>query len=81
MAIEQVLQTALNDAIQEIGATKNIKNVTELTQALNSGITSQVSDALSIYGDLIAKCVQQEVSSIYIHSKYYFPLKPPQFYL
>jgi len=70
MAIEQVLQTALNDAIQEIGATKNIKNVTELTQALNSGITSQVSDALSIYGDLIAKCVQQEVSSIYIHSKY-----------
>lgn len=70
MAIEQVLQTALNDAIQEIGATKNIKNVTELTQALNSGVTSQVSDALSIYGDLIAKCVQQEVSSIYIHSKY-----------
>lgn len=70
MAIEQVLQIALNDAIQEIGATKNIKNVTELTQALNSGITSQVSDALSIYGDLIAKCVQQEVSSIYIHSKY-----------
>lgn len=70
MAIEQVLQDALNDAVQEIGATKNIKNVTELTQALNSGITSQVSDALSIYGDLIAKCVQQEVSSIYIHSKY-----------
>ncbi len=70
MAIDQILSQALNDAIQEIGATKNIKDVTQLTQALNSGITSQVSDALSIYGDLIAKCVQQEVSSIYIHSKY-----------
>ena len=70
MAIDNILQQALNAAISEIGTTKNIKTVTELTQALNSGITSQVSDALSIYGDLIAKCVQQEVSSIYIHSKY-----------
>lgn len=70
MAISQTLTQALNDAITQIGATKNITNVTEFTQALNSGITSQVSDALSIYGDLISKCVQQEVSSTYIHSKY-----------
>lgn len=70
MAINQELLNALNSAITQIGNTKNINDVTQLTQALNSGVTSQVTDALSIYGDLVAKCVQQEVSSIYIHSKY-----------